>query len=240
MRETDRARCPADMVLSMARTRPFDEHYEEYEEWFRKNHYAYLSELRALKHMTPPQERAVEIGIGTGRFAAPLGIKLGVEPSAPMRCLARKKGLRVLDGIAERLPFRNDTFEYALMVTTICFVDDLKTSFLETHRILKEGGLLVVGFVDRSSFLGRQYEDRKSENVFYRDAVFYSARDVVSVLIDSGFCLQSVIQTLFGNLPEIKSIQKFQTGHGEGGFVAIQAKKPLAEHERRSKEMQCD
>ncbi len=225
----------------MARTQPFDEHYEEYEEWFRKNRYAYLSELKALAHMIPSEGTGLEIGIGTGRFAAALGIEFGVEPSAPMRWLARKKGLRILDGIAECLPFRNDTFEFALMVTTICFVDDLETSFLEARRILRTEGLLIVGFVDRSSPLGMQYTNKKNENVFYRDAVFYSAGDVISLLSDSGFFVDNVVQTVFGELSAIKSVQEFKPGHGEGGFVAIQAKKPRVGKDSleksRSKEM---
>ena len=39
---------------------------------------------------------------------------------------ASKLGIHVLPGIAENLPILNSTFDFVLMVTTICFVDDLK------------------------------------------------------------------------------------------------------------------
>lgn len=39
--------------------------------------------------LLPNIGKGVEIGVGTGRFSAPLGIKLGVDPSWEMSKLAR-------------------------------------------------------------------------------------------------------------------------------------------------------
>jgi len=60
---------------------PFEKYADQYEEWFVKNRWVYEAELRAVKTMIPYQGRGVEIGVGTGRFAEPLGTKIGVEPS---------------------------------------------------------------------------------------------------------------------------------------------------------------
>ena len=49
-----------------------------------------------------------------------------------MRKLARKRGLHVYDAVAERLPFESEQFDFVLMVTTICFLDDIRTSFIPT------------------------------------------------------------------------------------------------------------
>ena len=68
----------------------------------------------------------MEIGVGTGRFAEPLGFREGVEPSPAMAERARRRGLEVTDGVAENLPLPDATYDVALMVTTICFVDDLE------------------------------------------------------------------------------------------------------------------
>lgn len=103
----------------MARTKPFDDFHGEYENWFDEHRYVYLSELNAIKHFAPSGNRGVEIGIGTGRFAIPIGIKEGVEPSAMMREYATKKGLKVYDGVAENLPLKDASYDFALMVTTI-------------------------------------------------------------------------------------------------------------------------
>jgi len=70
-------------------------------------------------------KKGIEIGVGSGRFAVPLGIKTGVDPSPRMREIAQQKGVKVIDAVAEELPFENSQFELVLMVTTICFVDNL-------------------------------------------------------------------------------------------------------------------
>jgi len=108
----------------MARTEPFDAHSQEYEQWFDRNHLAYQSELEAVRAQLPETGEGFEIGVGSGLFAAPLGIRHGVEPSEAMRELARQRGIEVVPGVAENLPYNDGSFDYALMVTTICFVDD--------------------------------------------------------------------------------------------------------------------
>ena len=209
----------------MPRTKPFDEHYEKYEEWFSKNRSVYQSELKAIGHFIPQRGKGVEIGIGSGKFAVPFGIKVGVEPSKAMRKLAREKRIRVYNAVAESLPFGAGQFDFALMVTTICFVDDIKKSFQEVERILINGGYFIIGFVDRASSLGRRYEKEKEANVFYREATFFSTEEVLSLLGECGFEEPEVIQTVFGELAEIRSIQDYKEGYGEGGFVVIQARK---------------
>jgi hypothetical protein len=88
----------------MPKISPFEKYAEQYEDWFEKNRWVYEAELRAVKAMLPPGGHGVEIGVGTGRFAEPLGIKIGVEPSKRMREIAQKRGIKVLDGVAEKLP----------------------------------------------------------------------------------------------------------------------------------------
>ena len=205
----------------MPRTKPFDEQYERYEEWFEKNRFAYHSELMALRHFVPAQGHGIEIGIGSGRFAQPLGIELGVEPSKSMRKLARKRGLRVYDAVAERLPFEGEKFDFVLMVTTICFLDDIRTSFKEVRRVLKKGGCFIIGFVDRGSPLGKSYEKHRDNNIFYREATFYETGEVLSLLQEFGFEDPKEIQTIFGDLSEVKEVQEFTEGYGQGGFVVI-------------------
>ena len=63
----------------------------------------------------------------------------------------------MVKGVAEVLPFSNHAFAYALCVTTICFVDDASAMLSEAYRVLKPGGGLVIGFIDRTSSLGQHY-----------------------------------------------------------------------------------
>jgi ubiquinone/menaquinone biosynthesis C-methylase UbiE len=207
----------------MARTEPFDKYLNEYEEWFIENEYVYKSELEAVRHYIPKNNKGIEIGIGTGRFALPLGINEGVEPSSAMRNFAVHKGLKIYNGIAENLPLKDKSYDFALMVTTVCFVDDILKSFREINRILKSDGKLIIGFVDRESPLGKIYHKMKEKNKFYRTATFYSTTELISYLNKSNFMVLEVIQTVFGELSNINKVQSFKTGYGIGGFVVTDA-----------------
>ncbi len=209
----------------MARIDPFEKRTEDYDFWFTKNYSAYLSELMAVGKQLPQSGKGLEIGVGTGRFAGPLGIEFGLEPSGHMRKIARQRGIQVVGGIAEALPYADGQFNLALMVTTICFLDDIEASFREVHRILKPNGIFVVGFIDKDSLLGRQYEKNRSNSQFYKTAVFNSVDDVVKVMKLAGFGDFEFVQTIFNPLNEINSIEPVTEGYGRGSFVAIKGRK---------------
>ena len=91
----------------MARIEPFEKYPSRYEDWFEKNKFAFESELYAIREQLPKSDKGIEIGVGSGRFAAPLGIKIGIDPSKKMREIARKRGIEVINSVAENLPFDN-------------------------------------------------------------------------------------------------------------------------------------
>lgn len=207
----------------MAKTKPFDEHLAEYEQWFIDHSYVFQSELAAIQRVLPPAGTGMEIGIGSGIFAQPLGIKNGVEPSGVMREKAGQRGIYAIYGVAEKLPYPDKSFDFVLMVTTICFVDDIRKSFSEANRVLKDNGCLIIGFVDKNSPVGKMYLQYKDESLFYREAVFWSTEEVYGILKESGFKIESTIQTVFGTLNNIKQIQEPEIGYGKGSFVVIKA-----------------
>ena len=169
----------------------------------------------------------MEIGVGTGRFAAPLGIKQGVEPSAKMREIAKQRGIDAIDGEAEKLPFDDSRFDCLLMVTTICFLDDVFESLKEAYRVIRPGGWIIIGFIDRNSPIGKQYLRHKNESVFYKPATFYSSAEVASLLERAGFTDLHFSQTIFHGLTGIKDLEPVKEGCGEGSFVVVKAKKEL-------------
>lgn len=204
---------------------PFEEYCVEYDQWFDENRFSYLSELEALRHFIRAGERGMEIGVGTGRFAAPLGIGVGIDPSRMMGKVASERGISFVGGVAESLPFRDEEFDFVLMMVTICFVDDVKRVYDEVYRVLKVNGSLIVGFIDKYSFLGRMYLHKKEKSKFYRYARFYSVDEVMAGLRYTGFHNFKVIQTIFGGLEDITAVQPFREGHGDGSFVVMQALK---------------
>jgi SAM-dependent methyltransferase len=209
----------------MAKIDPYEERPDTYDAWFSRNRFAYESELQAVRLLLPPEGMGVEIGVGTGRFAGELGIPLGVEPSKSMRKMARERGIAVIGGIAEALPFRDGRFDFVLMVTTLCFFDDVEGSLREAHRVLTPTGSLVIGFIDRSSPLGRTYEERKGESLFYRDATFHSALEITAFLKNAGFRALTFHQTIFQDPVRMEDIEPVREGYGEGCFVVVKAGK---------------
>lgn len=161
------------------------------------------------------------MGVGSGKFAVPLGIKIGVEPSDRMAAKAEKHGIRVFRNVAEDLPFSDSEFDFVLMVTTICFVDDILTSFREAFRVLKTRGCIIVGFVDKESDLGKQYLDKRNTSVFYKEATFFSAQEVCQYLTDVGFGDLTLQQTLIPG----ETQETIQDGFGKGAFVVAKGVK---------------
>jgi len=207
----------------MPKTTPFEENAERYDLWFEKHRHAFRAELETIRSLLPAAGRGVEVGVGTGRFAAPLGISHGVEPAAAMARRAAERGIKVVRGRAEALPYRSAAFDFALLVTTICFVDDAEGTLREIRRILKPAGAVLVGFVDRESAIGKRYLETKDESVFYREARFFSVREVTRLLEGGGFGRFRFRQTLFRGLSEIDSPEPVREGRGEGSFVAVSA-----------------
>ena len=208
----------------MTRTAPYEAHAARYDAWFDQNQAAYVSELLALRPFVPVQGLGLEVGVGTGRFAAPLGVRVGLDPARAMLARAHARGIEVVQAAAESLPFADDTFDHALAVTTICFVDSPLTMLGEARRVLKPGGRLVIGFIDRSSELGRFSMARRRQSVFYADAIFYSAAEVEALLLAGGYGIESCGQTLSGLPAEVRQIEPLQPGHGNGGFVVVAAR----------------
>lgn len=205
---------------------PFDEYAAEYDAWFDEHHDLYQAELAVVRSLLPTCGKGIEIGVGTGRFAAPLGIAFGVEPSPQMAEMARLRGINVVDGVAEALPFDDAGFDFAIMVTVDCFLSDVAKAFHEAHRILKTNGVLIVGFIDRESALGQMHTARKNRSRFYRGAAFHSVGEMETYLGHAGFTGFNCRQTLLpGETGEFTILE----GHGRGGFVVIRAEKDKEE-----------
>ncbi len=210
----------------MPRTAPFEAHHRRYDDWFVRHAAAYQSELLAVRALLPWRGLGLAIGVGTGRFAAPLGVQVGIDPAREVLDYAANRGILTVQAIAEALPFSDSSFDYALSVTTICFVDDATAMLTEAYRVLKPGGELVIGFIDRTSDLGQDYLAHQAGNVFYREATFYSADEVEQLLRDTGFTEPVWVQTLSKTLEETDEIESLRAGYGQGAFVAVKANRP--------------
>ena len=207
----------------MTRTTPFDTKVDRYEQWFETHPAAYRSEVAALKRVCPPVDAGLAVGVGTGRFAAPLGIDRGVDPSRPMLRRAYRRGIEPIQGVGEALPVADSAVDVALLVTSICFLDDRSAAFEELRRVLMPESALLIGFVDAESPLGQRYQ-HETGSPFYQDAEFVTTTTLIEELQTAGFTVDATVQTLFEPPTALDSPDRVEDGHGEGSFVVLRAR----------------
>jgi ubiquinone/menaquinone biosynthesis C-methylase UbiE len=106
-----------------------------------------------------PGETVLEVGPGTGYYTLPVAEWLAPEGTLHIFDLqqemldhamrrATERGLRNLEprqGDARRLPYGDDTFDAAYLVTVLGEIPDQEAALRELARVLKPGGRLVVG-----------------------------------------------------------------------------------------------
>jgi SAM-dependent methyltransferase len=127
------------------------EHYDE-------TRSASPSVLRALREALKgaPGRRLADIGGGTGNYALALR-QDGWEPvvvdrSGEMLARAAAKGLATVEADAQRLPFEDETFDAATMISMLHHVEDRGRALAEARRILKSRGRLVLnGYTDEDA-----------------------------------------------------------------------------------------
>lgn len=195
----------------------FDRNWEDYEDWFKRHKSIYFSELKALKKVIP-EGLGLEIGVGSGRFAQPLGAKIGIDPSRNMLKLAKKRNIQVILGTGENLPFKDITFDFILVIVTLCFVKNPVGVMKEAGRILKRGGRLIVGEINRDSWLGQLYESKREKSEFYKLAAFYSGNEIIEMFNKVGIRYAESHQTL---MESIDMEEEPKRGADKGGFVVL-------------------
>jgi ubiquinone/menaquinone biosynthesis C-methylase UbiE len=209
----------------------FDENAAEYDRWYAENDRAYQAELQAIRHFMPASGRSLEIGVGTGRFAAPLGIDAGIDPAENMLKIAERRGIDVRKGAGEALPYKDASFDVVLMATADPFLDDLGAVLREAARVLHDDGRLIVAMIDRASPPAIAGEASRQEDPFFRDASLHSADEMIDALRGAGFGGMQMVQTLLNpdsaliDHEDDYSAFAVLDGYGEGLFIVICAEK---------------
>ena len=212
------------MTQTLLRTRPFEIHASEYDEWFDKYSEVFESEVEAIRDVLPQGNiQGIEVGLATGRFSVALGIKEGVEPTFALRKIALSRGIEVIDAVAEKLPYKDLRFDFVVMCSCISYFYDMHTAFIEASRVLKPGGSFIIGFIEKDSKIGKQYEYKRQTSTFYKQATFYSTDKIIYELKRVGFKDLEFSQTLFKDLDQIKEFEPAIPGYGNGSFVVIKA-----------------
>lgn len=171
-----------------------------YEKWFDnpRNRFVFELENRLMLDLLKPVqgETLLEIGCGTGAGLLTFidtGVQVtGLDPSPYMLDIALKNVGNRADfhrGFAEDLPFEDNSFNYACLITTLEFVEDPKKAIEEASRVAKDK--IFLGVLNRYALKGIQ---RRVKGVFtktiYNRAHFFSIWE-----------LKQTVRSILGDVP---------------------------------------
>ena len=165
---------------------------KSYEQWLEapNNQPAAALEKQLLIDLLKPLpgKTVLDIGCGTGASLMPLieaGLQAtGLDPSPYMLDIAAKNlGHRVElhRGIAEDLPFDDNSFNYACLITTLEFVEDPRRTIEEACRVARNK--IFLGVLNRYSIRGIQLRvsGMFTKNIFNR-ARFFSVWELKQLI----------------------------------------------------------
>jgi len=203
----------------------FDEHAERYDSWYRKNPILFECEAKVIRSLKL-QGRGLSIGVGTGTLDSQAPIDVGIDPSANMLKYASLRGVNLVRAVGEHLPFKNESFDFALMTVTICFLDSPEKALLEVRRVLRRRGELAVCIVPRDSSWGKEYMKKgEAGHIFYSHAHFYTLREIEQLLKKYSFRKVTVKSTLSYSPNEKPHVEEPSENSEGKGFVCIKAVK---------------
>lgn len=117
------------------------------------NHFWFLGKRLFVKAILEDHAKKIksilDIGSGTGgmtKYMAKYGKVTGIESNRLARTLASKRGIKVLNGNANRLSFKNSQFDLVTIFDVLYHknVKDEGKVIKEAYRVLKPNGLLLI------------------------------------------------------------------------------------------------
>jgi ubiquinone/menaquinone biosynthesis C-methylase UbiE len=173
----------------------FDFHdAKAYEQWSRdpRNQLAAELESRLMLQMLTPNagETLLDIGCGTGMSIKPLlDARLqvtGLDPSPYMLDLALAhfgQRIELYRGVAEDLPFDDNSFNYACFFCTLEFVNNPKEALAEACRVAKDK--IFIGLLNRYAVKGiERWIKRLFTRTVYDHARFYGIWEIKRMVRD--------------------------------------------------------
>lgn len=152
--------------------------------------------------------RVLDVGAGDGAFAVEAArrgaLVTGVDPdpamltAAAVRASAMGVDLQLGDGRAEQLPFADGAFDLVFAMTVLCFVADADAAVREMARVLRPGGRLVLGELNRwSSWAALRWAKGLAGSRIWRSTRFRTAAQLRRSITAAGLTVVSVDGAIF-------------------------------------------
>jgi SAM-dependent methyltransferase len=130
----------------MKRSKNIEWDPEDYDRWYEEEPGKTIDLIEtecALSLLLPVNgKKILDVGCGTGNFTKKLKCLgydvIGVEPDGRMRKRALEKGLNCVEGVAEELPFADESFDAVISVAAVEFFNDLGRSIKEMLRVSRK------------------------------------------------------------------------------------------------------
>jgi ubiquinone/menaquinone biosynthesis C-methylase UbiE len=219
----------------------FDDWPEKYDHWFTTPIGALVKKYEGeliLDLLRPlPGEIILDAGCGTGIFT--LGIlflgahAVGLDRSLPMLKVAAQKTkpypFQIVSADMSNLPFRQETFDKVVSVTTLEFIKDAKEAVEELFRVTKKGGSIVVATLNSlGPWASRRKVEAEKGHSLFEKAIFRSPDQLRSLSAEDGVMKTAIYfqkEDDPNRAPEIES-EGQRKGLITGAFLAVRWEKP--------------
>src|SRR6266566_2671558 len=173
-----------------------------------------LADRRGLARRRPPlladlAGEVIEVGAGIGlnfpHYPPSVTRVVAVEPEPRLRLLASQAAARalvkveVIDGLAERLPVGDASFDAAVACLVLCAVSDHRAALIEMRRVVRPGGELRFFEHVAVDTPGFHRVQTLLDTVMW-PALFggcHLGRDTVAAITDAGFTMSQFDQVSY-------------------------------------------
>ena len=147
---------------------------------------SFLDSICSRVPTSDSQPRILDVGCGTGanlEMLSQYGEAEGVDVSDDALEFCRKKGLKAHKGLAEKLPYEDESFDLTTALDVVEHLDDDIAGLKEMHRVTKRGGYSLL-FVPAFMWLWGVQDDISNHRIRY------TKKQIVERLEEAGYAVE--------------------------------------------------